>query len=934
MEQIEPVKLQTPKKSNELNPKKVKNLGLRSNTPTILRAVALIALIGAVIGIGVAFYRGGDKPFRILKGQTQLSKDVVAVINGYERRETEGDKPKYFIKADKATEFSDQHKELENVYLQVYDETGEKFDQITAHKAIYIPNANDTKLFDAYFSGNVNIATRDSLEIKTEEMAYHKADETVEIEELMEFKRDNISGKSTGANVRVAEKRLELLKEVEINANADQSVPNDQVAKADLQSAKIVAGHAVVWQNDGKVEADQNVFINLVPLNKPGKLSQPTDIKADKITANFVEKQIRTIEATGNVDVFAKPLEGSPKYTKTRANHALVTVDKELKTLELNENVYIETTQNSPQPTVINSQYAFYSKAEDKFDLKNNVEITTQQDNKPTVTRSAEATYWQAQGKIFLNGGAEIAQGDDLLKGDSMTADLFPNKKLQNAYSRGNAYLKQVTPERTTEATAGEMQAYFNEAQQIQKARLITSGNVLVIPNQQQEYTKFTLSAPKAIDLAFQPAQTQSVLSQITTEGRTTINLTAPAGKPDAANKRIVADTVKTVLNSNGKDLVKAEAVGNAELYVDPLVAKPDNYNTLVTAPRFDCDFYETGNVAKTCIASTKAKTVMKPMVPTKDRGVRTLWADKLTANFNHNTQDVERFDAVGNAKFAELDRTGTAGQFSYTAGDEVVRLRGGEPTVWDSRARAKAGEIDWDTKNQKSFLRQKVSTTYYSQKQSNGATPFGKTNAPVFVTAEQAQFDHQREIGIYSGNARAWQDNNYIRANELVLYEKEQRMDGEGKVQSMLYNATRKENGKTVTQPAFAASDKFKYTDANKQLHYEGNVDIRQGTDRTVAGMTDIFLTDTNELKQTIAQNDVVITQPNRRVRGTWVQYTAIDETAIVRGNPATVEDAEQGSTEGSQITVAMRENKVVNEGATKGGAGRVRSVYKVKNQ
>ena len=337
-----------------------------------------------------------------------------------------------------------------------------------------------------------------------------------------------------------------------------------------------------------------------------------------------------------------------------------------MKTAELNENVYIETTQNTEKPTTITSQYAFYSKPEDKFDLKTNVVITTQQDHKPTVTRSQEATYLQTQGKIFLNGAAEITQGGDVIKGDSITADLFPNKKLSNAYSRGNAYLKQVTPDKTTEVSSNELNAFFNEAQLIQKANVIGNGNVTVIPNQKQEYTKFTLSAPKTIELFFQPSGAESVLSQMITDGRTTINLTAPQGKPDAANKKIIADTVKTVLNANGKDLVRTEAVGNAELYIDPLQARPENYNTIITAPRMDCDFYETGNITKTCVAKTKAKTVMKPTVPAENRGVRTLWGDTLTANFNQATQDVERFDAVGNAKFTELDRTGIANQFVY----------------------------------------------------------------------------------------------------------------------------------------------------------------------------------------------------------------------------------------------------------------------------
>ena len=388
-------------------------------------------------------------------------------------------------------------------------------------------------------------------------------------------------------------------------------------------------------------------------------------------------------------------------------------------------------------------------------------------------------------------------------------------------------------------------------------------------------------------------------------------------------------------LGTYPEQLEKEEGERTSEVVsVEPIQTKAENYKSTITAPRFDCDFYE-GNNAKTCIAQTKAKSVRVPMVAAPNRGTQTLTSDKMTANFNRQTQDVERMDADGNAKFSELDRNGISNQMVYTAGDGMVLLRGGEPTVWDSGARAKAGEIDWDTKNQKSFLRAKVSTTYYSQKQTNGATPFGKTNAPVFITSDQAQFNHTEEIGVYQGNARAWQDNNYVRANTLILQQKSKRMDGEGKVQSLLYNAERTENGKTVKQPAFASSEKMTYTDENKLLHYEDNVDIRQGTDRIVSGVADIYLDENNEMKQTIAQNNVVMTQPGRKTTSNWAQYTKADNTAILRGNPATVTDAENGTTQGSQITVLMSENRVVNQGSAKPNtSGRTRTIYKVKPQ
>ncbi|HLM61860.1 MAG TPA: LptA/OstA family protein, partial [Pyrinomonadaceae bacterium] len=340
------------------------------------------------------------------------------------------------------------------------------------------------------------------------------------------------------------------------------------------------------------------------------------------------------------------------------------------------------------------------------------------------------------------------------------------------------------------------------------------------------------------------------------------------------------------------------------------------------------------GNNPRNCSATGKAKTVRVPTLVAENRGNQILTADRMDAAFNQQSSDVQQFDAVGNAKFSELDRNGTANQIIFTAADEIVRLRG-EPLVSDSRARAKAGEIDWDTRNEKSFLRGKVSTTYISQKQTGGATPFGQSNAPVFVTSETAEFQHQAEIGIYSGNARAWQENNYVRADKLILRQKEGELYGEGTVQSLLYDAKRKENGKESNVPVYAASQKLLYVKDKSLLRYETDVDIRQGTDRIIAGVANVYLNDKNEVAQTVAETNVVVTSPNRKAVGDYAQYIAATESVILRGNPARIDDAENGSTQGAQVTVFLRENRFIGESKTpQTNSGRIRTVYKVKKQ
>jgi lipopolysaccharide transport protein LptA len=286
-------------------------------------------------------------------------------------------------------------------------------------------------------------------------------------------------------------------------------------------------------------------------------------------------------------------------------------------------------------------------------------------------------------------------------------------------------------------------------------------------------------------------------------------------------------------------------------------------------------------------------------------------------------------------AKFNERDRNGRAQNASYTGADEIVRLRGGEPTVWDSRARTKAVEIDSDTRSDISYSRGKTSTTYYSQEQTNGATPFRQVKSPVYIVSDRAEFRHITGVAVYTGNARAWQDDNFVRADTITIYRDTKRMEGDGRVQSALYQARRKAaNGASALVPVFATSNSMSYSDDTRVLRYEGNVDIKQDTDRIRGAVADVYLSrETGEVEKTIAERDVVVTQPGRQGTGNWAQYTAADETVVLKGNPARVEDTEQGSTEGGRLTVYLRESRVVADD-TRGpqSTGRVRSTHKVR--
>jgi lipopolysaccharide transport protein LptA len=399
----------------------------------------------------------------------------------------------------------------------------------------------------------------------------------------------------------------------------------------------------------------------------------------------------------------------------------------------------------------------------------------------------------------------------------------------------------------------------------------------------------------------------------------------------------LTANAVKLFWRATGKDLERAEAVGDAELVVEPVQQTALADRKTLNAPRFDCTFFEAGNLAREFNATGGAKAVITPVQQGTPRSVRTVTSKKMVASFARDTQDVDKLDAVGDAQFNAADQNGQAETVSYTAADEVVRLRGGSPVVWDSRARLKATEIDSDTRKKISYARGKAQTTYYSQQQTNGATPFSKVKSPVFLVSNSVEFQHDSGVGIYTGAARAWQDDNFVSADKITLRRDNRRMEADGRVQSGLYQARRKEaSGERTVVPVFATSDRMFYSDTDRLLRYSGNVDIKQGTERITSEVADVYLLkEAGEVERMVAERGVVVTQPGKRATGNWAQYSAADETVMLTGEPARVEDAQQGNSESRRLTVYLRENRVVSDNP--GGAnstGRVRSSHRIKKQ
>ena len=150
----------------ELTRKRAIALGLRARVPMITRLVAFALLISGIALVGISYYKlRNTEKFKVRSEAPELSKQVTGVVEGYEQRVTKNDRLYLLVKASKDTTFSDGHHELENVSMQVYPPEGDVPDQISAARAVYIPETNILS-----FSGNVRIETKDKLKVGTERM--------------------------------------------------------------------------------------------------------------------------------------------------------------------------------------------------------------------------------------------------------------------------------------------------------------------------------------------------------------------------------------------------------------------------------------------------------------------------------------------------------------------------------------------------------------------------------------------------------------------------------------------------------------------------------------------------------------------------------------------------------------------------------------------
>lgn len=650
------------------------------------------------------------------------------------------------------------------------------------------------------------------------------------------------------------------------------------------ETAQIVAEHGIYWQQEGKAEFKHHVKL--------------TDAEGLELTSEVLRyDQNQQVASTDVAMQFKRAdLSGSSTGAIFYAKDKIIELLKDARLVKQ----HIEAGKGGP----------------------------------PVEISGAHGGYNKGAGLLRFDGQVVITRGQQQARADLLNGFLnAQSQKLERIELRGNAHLQEQEANKTAELQARDMDFFFDGEQQLTRA----------VANGAAEARSLEKDAPREIkaerlEANYAVTPKGSVPQTINSQGRTTLKMVVAEQPHKAAERVLEADAVQTTFQADGKFLQRAEATGNAWLTITPLQITPKSERQRVRAAKFKLDFFETGNALKTFVAEGDAQAefeLLQPPKPEKDQPAsaakRTLNSKKMTANVQQQTQEIADLTAEGDVKYTDGDRNATAGRGVYDAGARTVALRS-KPLLWDTNARTNADEIDANLETGESLARGHVRTTYYSRETTGGAAPFKQSKAPVTIAAERAIVRHREGAARYLGNARAWQEDDFVRAENLELDKGERVLTAWEKVQSAFYGVEREvEKGKKEIVPVFVSAEKLVYTDAQRKTRYEGKVKIRQGSDQIDAAEAEAVMDEQHKLAQMTAAREVVLTQPLRRGTGDLLVYTAAKDAAVLTGNPAQVVDREHDATsKGARLTLHLRDARI--EGDDESGAKRVKTTHRIQ--
>jgi lipopolysaccharide export system protein LptA len=524
-----------------------------------------------------------------------------------------------------------------------------------------------------------------------------------------------------------------------------------------------------------------------------------------------------------------------------------------------------------------------------------------------------------------------LQNGSQRFQADKATFFLRPDNTVGRVLARGKVFAESQGPQ-PAQVHAGQLEVVLAGERDLRNA-VFSEGVQLESSGPQAVQT----TAGRAV-LSF---AAKNVLTNVHMEENVKLAQRQKPSAPSAAaqDMELSAPAVDFFV-TGGRRLERAETVGASQIaLVSPGKGTTGQsvagQQTKATAARFEARFDDLGQLSSVHGAPDARIVTSEPGQPD-----RVSTSDALALRFTPGN-GVADLVQQGHVFYSDGERQAWADRARYTAADQLLVLTG-SPRIVEGGATTTANSLRLNRATGDASADGDVKSTYSDLKPQPGGALLS-SSTPIHVTARAMTLKHSSASAVYTGDARLWQDAHIVQAQEIEFDRDRRAMVARSTLpqglpgRSSAGNASIGQSVSTVliqtdptgkVTPVTITSGRLSYTDSEHKAHFDGGV-IAKAADFTVtASEMDIFLQargQSNEsqgsaaaakLDRIVAQDQVVVTQPNRRATGNQLVYTASEDKFVLTGGPPSIFDAEHGKITGDSLTLFRRDDRVLVEG------------------
>ena len=545
-----------------------------------------------------------------------------------------------------------------------------------------------------------------------------------------------------------------------------------------------------------------------------------------------------------------------------------------------------------------------------------------------------------------------ITHGPQQVEAEKATVFLTEANTIERVLGQGNVAVQATG--KTELALHSERAEIFLAGQKSQLRQAVVSGNVHIVTTGAQNTEAF--ADRTVLDFA-QGTQ----LSKARAEGNVKLiqkaaTQTDTQARSATAQQTQITASAMDFLAKNGR-LSQAETSGAAEITIFPVSGT--GQVTRVTSGKFTATLDDANRLHTLHGAPNAVITSVTP-----GQADRVSASDTLDVAFRPQG-GIESILQRGSVRYHDGQRQAFANKGLFTPLTHLIVLTG-SPRVTGQGLTTTADTVSLNRETGEATAVGNVKSTYSELKpQPNGAML--ASSDPIHVTAKSMQARRESGVARYSGGARLWQGPNVVQAS-TIDFDRDHRSviatgiatgtatsagplkaSGENSATSTGFTAANSADISAVTTVLVQTgadgkttlvtitSQRLTYTDAERRIHFDGGVTLRN-TDATITSHDlDVFLAQSktvtpiqassnqlltpqpptpSRLEKAIAHGAVVINQSTRRATSETLTYLAAQDKFTLTGGPPSIFDAERGQITGDSLTFFRRSDRVLVEG------------------